>query len=213
MDDSEQGAPSDPFTVESIVHHFLTGRRLRKVFAHLCNHASGQVTDPISDVAHIMITRPVQMMISEVGLAIFPCTAQWLDQIGWTRVQVGVALFKDRPNALFPFSKMDAGQRFFVERVVAACMEQHERVHPNGAGFDDDDEWVGRRQQGCTRFSSKVVMQMGGGCILFTEPERRGAKACTTTSGSSSIGATEGTEVSVSEVFDALCDCVFASKR
>lgn len=50
----------------SIVDHFLHGRNLRKVFSHLCNHASGQVTDPISYVAHTMITSPVQMVISEV---------------------------------------------------------------------------------------------------------------------------------------------------
>ena len=74
---------------DSIIKHFLTGSSLRRyalcamriflllvhdtgrvfsrrVFAHLCNHASGQVTDPISDVVHTMLTCPVQMVISEV---------------------------------------------------------------------------------------------------------------------------------------------------
>jgi hypothetical protein len=32
---------------ERIVSEFLTGDSMRKVFSHLCNHASGQVTDPI----------------------------------------------------------------------------------------------------------------------------------------------------------------------
>lgn len=55
------------FTHCSIVHEFLTGLKLRKVFAHLCNHSAGQSVDPISDVAYIMLTCPVQMMVSEVS--------------------------------------------------------------------------------------------------------------------------------------------------
>jgi hypothetical protein len=55
----------------SIIQHFLTGESLRKVFAHLCNHASSTphaATDPISDVVHTMLTCPVQMVISEVRI-------------------------------------------------------------------------------------------------------------------------------------------------
>jgi hypothetical protein len=85
---------------ESIIGTFLTGSSLRKVFAHLCNHASGQVTDPISDVVNTMLTKPVQMVVSEVG----------------------VALFKDHPNALFPFKEMSRAQRDLVERIVTSCM-------------------------------------------------------------------------------------------
>jgi len=58
---SEKAADS-----ESIIRTFLTGINLRKVLAHLCNHASGQATDPVSDVVHTMISCPVQMVISEV---------------------------------------------------------------------------------------------------------------------------------------------------
>jgi hypothetical protein len=50
-----------------VIDVFLTGGSLRKVFAHMCNHASGQVTDPISDIVHIMLVCPVQMVISEVS--------------------------------------------------------------------------------------------------------------------------------------------------
>jgi hypothetical protein len=57
---------AEPIDYSKIVHFFLTGVGLRKVFSHLCNNASGQVTDPISDVVHTMLTCPVQMVISEV---------------------------------------------------------------------------------------------------------------------------------------------------
>lgn len=53
-----------------ILHHFLKGRNLRKVFSHLCNHTSGHSVDPISDVAYIMLTCPVETMISEVSCAL-----------------------------------------------------------------------------------------------------------------------------------------------
>ena len=75
---------------DKTVQHFLQGQNLRRVFAHLCNHSTGQVTDPISYVVHIMLTCPVQMVVSEVG----------------------VAFFKDHPNALFPFTAMDQASFF-----------------------------------------------------------------------------------------------------
>ena len=49
-----------------IVECFLTGTNLCKALAHLCNHASSNVMDPVSDVVHMMMTCPVQMVISEV---------------------------------------------------------------------------------------------------------------------------------------------------
>jgi hypothetical protein len=52
---------------EKTVCTFLTGRRLRRTLAHLCNHASVNITDPISNVVHMMLTCPVQMVVSEVG--------------------------------------------------------------------------------------------------------------------------------------------------
>ena len=51
---------------ERTVSMFLTHGRLQKTLSHLCNHASGQLTDPISNVVHMMLTCPVQMVISEV---------------------------------------------------------------------------------------------------------------------------------------------------
>lgn len=54
-----------------IIAEFLTGSNLRKMFSHLCNSASGQVTDPISDTAVMMLTCPVQLILTEVGVALF----------------------------------------------------------------------------------------------------------------------------------------------
>ena len=73
---SQQQMPTDcnpPALVidyDKIVQEFLTGMKLRKVLAHMCNNASAQVTDPISDVVTTMLTCPVHMVVSEVrGIA------------------------------------------------------------------------------------------------------------------------------------------------
>ena len=54
-----------------IIAEFLTGKNLRKMFSHLCNNASGQVTDPISDTVVMMLTCPVQLILTEVGVSLF----------------------------------------------------------------------------------------------------------------------------------------------
>lgn len=244
---------------DSIVKHFLTGENLRQVFAHLCNHASGQVTDPISDVVHTMLTCPVQMVISEVG----------------------VALFKDHPNALYPFSAMDARQRTYVENVVATCMsqfqqrdaaatasagmpsssddaqlcchsvpqqqqhsklgetvmhapsscnvshqhskqlspnvathvpsscntlqQQHSRqLSPNVATHAPSSCNVLQQQQHNKQLSPNVVMQMGGGCILYAE---------SSVQSSSSSSSSFSSLLRPKDVFETLCDCVFSSRR
>jgi hypothetical protein len=62
---------SSPIDYEKIICTFLASGGLRKVLAHLCNNASAQSADPISDVVHTMLTCPVQMVISEVRFASF----------------------------------------------------------------------------------------------------------------------------------------------
>lgn len=130
---------------QRIIQHFLTGQNLRKVFAHLCNHSSGKVTDPISDVVHMMLTCPVQMIISEVrGMHVCAnehaagasschdkCRACAIKNVFLYVMQVGVALFKDQPNALFPFSEMNKNQRYYVEQVVMQCLRQYEILSHN----------------------------------------------------------------------------------
>lgn len=68
MSAQDRGQHCDVFRQEGIVQHFLAGKHLRQMFAHLCNNTSGQAVDPISDVAYIMITSPVQMMITDVSV-------------------------------------------------------------------------------------------------------------------------------------------------
>ena len=61
-----------------IVAEFLTGPNLRKIFSHLCNNASGLVTDPISDTAVMMLTCPVQLILTEVGVALFKVSIEYV---------------------------------------------------------------------------------------------------------------------------------------
>lgn len=118
--------------------------------------------------------------------------------------QVGVALFKDHPNALFPFSAMDAAQRQYVEGVVAGCMSQFQQRDACAA--------AGVAQQ--PPVSANVVMQMGGGCILYAE----NAAAATRDCGAGPCGSGERRPSGASflrpkDVFETLCDCIFASRR
>jgi hypothetical protein len=141
---------------------------------------------------------------TQVGIALFrdhpnnPCMHS--ETIFST--QVGVALFRDHPNTLYPFSEMDENQRYYVESIVISCMRQHDIS---------------------SRTNSHVVMQMGGGCILYTEPHSmQTVQGVFQPSGRQQNCKTGVTESSTSacarllcarDVFEALCDCIFASKR
>ena len=98
---------------------------------------------------------------------------------------MGVALFKGHPNALFPFSEMDKDQRYHVEQVVHLCLRQYDI----SASFPL-----------MSKTGSHVVMQMGGGCILYTEPQ--GDHVSKTV-----------VRLKARDVLEALCDCIFASSR
>lgn len=147
---------------EEILATFMSGDRLRRVLSHMCNHASSSVADPITTTVRIMLTCPVQLVISEVG----------------------VAFFKDHPNVLYPFAKMDVHQRYLIERVVSSCMHMHDI---------------------CPRLGSRVVVQMGGGCILYTDPAPSSSQA--------EEGKAEQFLLRPIEVLRALCDCIFASVK
>lgn len=117
---------------------------------------------------------------------------------------MGVALFRDHPNAMFPFSAMDFAQRQYVENVVATCMSQFQQ-----------------RDSGSI-LNANVVMQMGGGCILYAEELHEAAAAaagrgpCANNSGTKASAKQAGQKnllMSPRDVFEALCDCIFSSKR
>ena len=124
---------------------------------------------------------------------------------------MGVALFKDHPNAMYPFSLMDAQQRQYVEDVVATCMAQ----------FRQRDAAV--VSGSCPKIAANVVMQMGGGCILYAESRQEKENGpCGV--GSNRKNNAQGQQhqqqniqqqkrVSAKDVFETLCDCIFTSKR
>lgn len=194
--DSQRESSASSADGESIIKHFLSGTNLRKVFSYLCNHASGHATDPVSNIVHIMLTCPVQMVVSEVRCVTdSPTLRRHLKPTAET--QVGVAFFKDHPDALYPFSAMDRGQRMYVEQVVAACMAAHQRRSALQSMTNDAASRQVPEPSSRLEFNNRVVMQMGGGCILYVEA-----------SASNNTKALEPRDV-----FEALCDCVFASKR
>jgi hypothetical protein len=144
-----------------------------------------QVTDPISDVVTTMLTCPVQMVVSEVRLFSLHLANHCMRSETIFSTQVGVALFRDHPNALYPFSEMDENQRYYVEGIVISCMRQHDIS---------------------SRTNSHVVMQMGGGCILYTDHQGQGQQR--------GVSPTKRVvRLKARDVFEALCDCIFASTR
>jgi hypothetical protein len=107
---------------------------------------------------------------------------------GMYETQVGVALFKDHPNAMFPFSSMDVLQRQYVESVVATCMSQFQQRDAASAASSSSPSSSLKNT-----LSANVVMQMGGGCILYAEniqQKRAGAGPCG--EGSSAVRGGQG---------------------
>jgi hypothetical protein len=147
-----------------MVEVFLTGRNLRKVMAHLCNSYSGHsMSDPITDTVVMMLTCPLNLIITEVG----------------------IALFQDRPTALYPFSRMDEDQIYYVEQVVRSCL-----LKCNAAMITTStgDSCPGK-------LCHNAMVQMGGGCILYTKTVRSSA----------------GLLLEPLEVLRCMFDCIFAS--
>lgn len=75
---------------------FLTGESLRKTLVYLCNTVQGHVMDPITYTLCMMITTPVQIMLT----------------------QVGVAAFKDKNTSVFPYKLMTEEQKQFLRDFV-----------------------------------------------------------------------------------------------
>lgn len=144
-----------------------------------------------------------------------------------------MALFKDRPTSLFPFTHMDSAQRYFVEEVVRDCL-----LHCNVATRHM------HVQQGLPfyRMHHHAVVQMGGGCILYmhhshpseallsessrtaTSGKGGGGSGCkkrslpATASSSSTAAAAASAApkpllLQPDEVLKSMCDCVFASTQ
>jgi hypothetical protein len=178
---------------ETIAHLFLQGAQLRKLMAHLCNKCSLHVADPISDTVVMMLTCPIHLVITEVG----------------------IALFKDRPTALFPYSEMDADQRYFIEQVVQSCLLHCNRTTQMPPPKQDSLPYY--------HLYHHAVVQMGGGCILYTRGKKRqsaalesGTKRKRHPQNKKSLEDTSKDvaciSVSRSAILEAMCDCIFASQ-
>lgn len=203
-----------------IIAEFLTGHNLRKMFSHLCNNASGQVqpcqpsnlayanaalpteqpaisqvTDPISDTAVMMMMCPVQLILTEVG----------------------VALFKDRPTSLYPFSHMDANQRYFVEEVVRDCLMHCDITTRSFSSARDLDLPY-------YHLHHHAVVQMGGGCILYTHalhpaealekpPPAAAKKKRLLSLQENQPAAGTHLRLRAEDVLKSMCDCIFASTK
>jgi hypothetical protein len=57
--------------IQMFVSLFLEGVRLQKFMKYMCETGMGQSVDPITDVVCVMITCPLQLVITEVGVAPF----------------------------------------------------------------------------------------------------------------------------------------------
>lgn len=122
--------------------------------------------------------------------------------------QVGVAFFKDHPNALYPFTAMDARQLAYVEEVVTSCMQWHQqRAAAANTSTDVCDTAQQTSDKSCCT-SSSVVMQMGGGCVLYVA----GSSASNTRKRTAN-GCSADAVLGARDVFAALCDCIFSSSR
>jgi hypothetical protein len=108
--------------ISEFVNMFLTGPALHSVICHMCNQNNGLAVDPITDTLTTMVSTPVVVVITEAG----------------------VAMFKDKPTMVFPYTSMTMSQIHYIRDIVQS-MEQY----------------VGQCGQ-----HLKGQIQMGGGCIL-----------------------------------------------
>ena len=75
---------------------FLKEDALCHIVAYMCNNTQGLVTDPITNVLYSMITSPIQIVLT----------------------QVGVAPFKDKNTLVFPYRLMNEDQKSFIRSFV-----------------------------------------------------------------------------------------------
>lgn len=57
--------------IGAFIDLFLTGKSLQTMISHICNTAHGSVTDPITNTLCMMIKSPIQIVLTQVGVAPF----------------------------------------------------------------------------------------------------------------------------------------------
>lgn len=205
---------------EKIRTLFLTGKHLKRVMAHMCNNASSHVADPITDTVVMMLTCPINLVVTEVGIALFKasfliyllhCTYIDIKKYTFTYFE----FMQDKPTALFPYSEMDSDQRYFVEQVVQSCLLHCNRVS-EVPSLSSPDSYKHTKLPYYHMYHHAVV-QMGGGCILYTKNTLSSADAGSRGRGRSvtsppSLCRTLPPFLKATEVLRAMCDCIFSSK-
>jgi hypothetical protein len=101
---------------------FLTGTNLQNVICHLCNQGGGLVSDPITETLSVMATTPISLVITEAG----------------------VAMFKNKPTMVFPYSNMNSEQLLYITKLVDTLVQNSTEEN----------------------LKLKGHVQMGGGCII-----------------------------------------------
>jgi hypothetical protein len=102
---------------------FLTKTNLQNVICHLCNQGAGLVSDPITETLAVIATTPLAVVITEAG----------------------VAMFRDKPMMVFPYSNMNSEQLLYIRSVVDSLLQTS--------------------TEGNVKLKGHV--QMGGGCIIM----------------------------------------------
>ena len=147
--------------------------------------------------------------------------------------QVGVALFKDRPTCLYPFSAMDANQLYFTEEVVRECLTHCDVARTSQQQCRGDSHSTTSSSSSCLPFyhlHHHAVVQMGGGCILYlhhhcnhdfsgmasktaapTPSKKRGRSDPMQEEWPQQQKQQQGLLLPPAEVLKSMCDCIFAS--
>jgi hypothetical protein len=101
---------------------FLTGINLQNVLCYLCNQSAGLVSDPITETLTVLASTPLSLVITEAGIAIF----------------------RDKPTMVYPYSSMNSEQLLYIKQIVDTLVQNSQVDNPKLKGH----------------------IQMGGGCII-----------------------------------------------
>jgi hypothetical protein len=115
--------------INEFVLLFLTGNDLQNVICHMCNQRTGLVSDPITETLSVISTTPLSIVITEAG----------------------VAMFKNQPTMVWPYSSMHSKQLLYIKRVIDTLVTN---------SSDDNLKLNGH-------------VQMGGGCIVMVPSSRQ----------------------------------------
>lgn len=174
--------------IDEVVDIFLTGVRLQRVMTHLTDACVDNYSDPVCEVLCTMITCPLELIITEVGLAIF----------------------KNKSTYIYPYSKMSTDQINYVKMLVRE-VQQEDMTSIQHEVVEED------HQRRLLMKSSRTVMGGGGGSSGDNETKSRvGNVQCSTQMGGGvvikSFSVDNRRVVLLPEsVITAFCKCIYSS--